>query len=195
VGKIDQNARAQAEIEAGRLWRAKEILRGHLETRGYDLALYETYGRLLLLMHDDFEAGRYLYLSGVRHPEFEEAIGFYLKRYGADWQKLRGSFRKHARLGKREDYPSAVSNHLKQLGAPSEFGDSVSVAPPATGRQVFIDSLGCGLATSVAVFLLAAVAVGFWRGIPHQIGLVHLVLFLVVALVAAIWYAVKNRSG
>jgi hypothetical protein len=73
--------RVSREIAAKRLWRAKEILQGALSTFGYDTDLYEQYGQLLLLMGDDVEAGKYFFLSGVRKPEYREAIALFVNRH------------------------------------------------------------------------------------------------------------------
>ena len=113
--------RAQKEIESGRLWRAKEILRGNLGTTGFDSGLYESYGRVLLLTHELVESGRFLFLSGERKPEYEEAIALYLHRHGANWANLIGTFPYSARLTELNEYPPAVAEHLKQLGAPARF--------------------------------------------------------------------------
>lgn len=73
--------RVNAALDEGKLWRAKEMLQGNLGTRGYDVELYERYGQLLLQMGDDVEAGRFLFLSGAREPEYAAAIELYIERY------------------------------------------------------------------------------------------------------------------
>ena len=59
---------AQAEVAAGRPWRAKEMLQGALASETYVLepALLEAYGALLDSLGDRFEGGKYLFLSGER---------------------------------------------------------------------------------------------------------------------------------
>ena len=54
----------QEEIANGRLWRAKEILRGRLANADYDPARFAQYADVLAAMHDDDEAGRYYLLAG-----------------------------------------------------------------------------------------------------------------------------------
>ena len=59
--------RVDRAIQRGEVWRAKEILRGNIRVRGYDVDLYEQYGRLLLDIGEMSEAGKYLFLPvGVR---------------------------------------------------------------------------------------------------------------------------------
>ena len=57
-------ARLEGEIARGRLWRAKEILRGRLSHAKYDCELFARYAAIFEAMHDDDEAGRFYFLSG-----------------------------------------------------------------------------------------------------------------------------------
>ena len=77
VSKISCINKARAEAEAGRLWRAKEILRGNLATHGYNCELFKEYGLLLLQLNEVAEAGKYLFLSGARNEETEESIDIF----------------------------------------------------------------------------------------------------------------------
>lgn len=67
-------------IADGKLWRAKEILQGRLASQYFDTELLRRYGEVLLAMGDLIEAGRMLFCSGARNPEFAEAIGLFLSR-------------------------------------------------------------------------------------------------------------------
>ena len=73
---------AEVEIAAGRLWRAKEMLRGCMGSGSYALEpdLLEAYGRLLNQLGDRYEAGKYLLLSGKTSTTYSEAISLYLDR-------------------------------------------------------------------------------------------------------------------
>lgn len=75
-------ARAQAELEAGRAWRAKEILRGSLAnpSQAADPELLEFFGALLDRLGDRLEAGKLLYLSGRRAERYDAAIALFLER-------------------------------------------------------------------------------------------------------------------
>ena len=79
---VDILKRVEAEIATGRAWRAKEILRGVLATRA-EPELLEHYGRLLDSLGERYEAGKYLFLSGARSPEYAEAIELFLTRNAA----------------------------------------------------------------------------------------------------------------
>lgn len=60
--------RAERELHAGRIWRAKEILRGAVGSAQSDPLLLERYGQLLDALGDRYEAARYLFASGARGP-------------------------------------------------------------------------------------------------------------------------------
>ena len=76
--------RVNAAVQRGQVWRAKELLRGNIGSGSYDSPLYERYGQLLLDLGEAHEAGKYLFLSGRRRPEFDEAIKVYLSRHPQD---------------------------------------------------------------------------------------------------------------
>jgi hypothetical protein len=113
--------RVDAEIVAGRLWRAKEILQSQISQAGYDCYLFERYARLLDRLGDKVEAGRFFFLSGKRSPESEEAISIYLGRHTRNGLKgLLGTFPRAARLKRLEQYPDVVRQKLEELDASDE---------------------------------------------------------------------------
>jgi len=64
------------------------------------------------------EAGRFLFLSDRRKPEYEQAIRIFLKKYGKNWRGLLQTFPRVARLSKLSDYPEGVRRQLAQFGVP-----------------------------------------------------------------------------
>lgn len=74
--------RAHAEVEAGRRWRAREIVGGALSIPrvALDPEVLEFYGQLLASADEQYAAGLYFFLSGSRRPEYEEAIALFLRR-------------------------------------------------------------------------------------------------------------------
>lgn len=103
-------------MAAGRLWRAKEILQGRLRTAGYDAALYERYGNVLRQMGDLPEAGKYLFLSGTRRPEYRESIRIYLDRHGKTLRTLHDTFPACVRRTGAASYPEGVLTDLQAAG-------------------------------------------------------------------------------
>lgn len=67
-----------------KLWRAKEVLQGRLASPKFDPDLLRRYGEVLLAMDDKLEAGRHLFCTGFRAPEYSEAIELFLSRNRRD---------------------------------------------------------------------------------------------------------------
>ena len=109
--------RVDEALSEGKVWRAKEILRGNIGNRGYSPRLYEKYGELLLETGEQLEAGKYLLLSAKRKEEYKEAISLFLKRYSkASARRIVMSFPRGARLKKASHYPEPLKSDLKKLG-------------------------------------------------------------------------------
>lgn len=147
---MDFLAEADREIAAGNLWRAKEILHGQIKYSAYNVALFEKLGVVLLQMNDLAEAGKYLFLSGVRKPEYEEAIGIFLKKYEGKPHNLFHPFPRSAKLSKISDYPETVATYLRELG----FTDGLE-----TVHGVTPTSVGSGGKIALVVFLLIVLAI------------------------------------
>ncbi len=109
--------RARAALEEGTLWRAKEILQGNISSHGYDPEIFECYGQVLLRMGDDIEAGKYLFLSGVRDKEYLDAINKYLKRFkNTSIADLHSNFPSSIRRIQLEELPPVVFECLREKG-------------------------------------------------------------------------------
>ena len=116
--------RVDEAIERGETWRAKEMLRGNVGSGSYDSQLYERYGKLLLDLGELVEAGKYLFLSGRRHPEYDEAIEVYLSRHPESRPELLfRSFPSGARFRELHRYPLEVRRVLEERGLPQHFAD------------------------------------------------------------------------
>ena len=115
--------RARAEIESGRLWRAKEILASSLATYGFSRAINLAYADVLYSLGDRLDAGKY-YLLSVDEPNQVQrpAVQLFLDRYRKDdWQQLVSRFPASARTVNVAALPNALANHLLVLGAPAEL--------------------------------------------------------------------------
>ncbi len=124
MAKQDLYERVDEAIERGEMWRAKEILRGNIGTASYDSRLYERYGRLLLDLGELVEAGKYLFLSGRRGPEYDRAIEVYLSRFPKGRPELLfRSFPAGARYRELHRYPLEVRRTLEERGLPQHFAD------------------------------------------------------------------------
>ena len=115
-------------LEAGHLWPAKEILSGRIRTLPFDADMYEQLGAVLLRMGDDLQAGRFLFLSGHRRPEYERPIDLFLDRYvRGDRGGLFAAFPRPLRRRTWSDLPAQVQAELEAARvSPSPVGAPLS---------------------------------------------------------------------
>jgi hypothetical protein len=152
--------RGQDHIEAGEMWRAKEILRGTI-ARNPEAAILEAYGRLLDRLGDRLEAGKYLYLSGARNPQDEEAIALFMQRHvnrrGKDFIAL---FPAAVRRQEFETLPGAVQEDFRRRGVtPSMMG------PPVERQKLVASGMRAwqsAIAIAIVLIFLLALGLGFW---------------------------------
>jgi len=157
------------ELAAGRLWRAKEILQGRLRSAGYDTVLYERYGFVLFQLGDLAEAGKYLFLSGVRRPEYRGPIEIYIHRHGKSLRSLRDTFPACVRRTEIASYPE---NLLADLQA---AGFSLADVKRATRKETPSGALGWDGPFGIAIAaLFCLLLVGFvtqaFRGLAWLLG-------------------------
>ncbi len=147
--------RVEKALADGKVWRAKEILRGNIGSRGYSPLLYERYGQLLLGLAEDYEAGRYLFLSSQRHDEYRGAIDLYLSRARKIPPKAVASgFPQGARLGNVSAYPEPLRTELRKLGV--TYVQRHRRAPAPRAKTNALTSAGCFL-IALALILLSVV--------------------------------------
>ena len=152
-------ARARTEVKAGRAWRAKEILRGAIGSGRVDPEILDAYGLLLEHMGDRFEAGKYLFLSGLRSPERAPAIELFLRRqtgrHQADiWARLPAA----VRTAPFESLPAVVREELIARGVRKDtFGEKAQSARPAMSIGDRVKLLG---ALIVLAFFLISLGLG-----------------------------------
>ena len=127
-------ARVEEALSKGALWRAKEILQGNIPN-GYNHDLYEKYGQVLLQMGDLLEAGKYLFLSGKTHSDYESAIALYLNRYTkSDPSILFNTFPKVAKLRCLTDYPKLVEQYLRSVNYCEKTLEEIAPQPYKLSR-------------------------------------------------------------
>ena len=109
--------RAQEQIQQGKLWRAKDILRGSLSNYPFTPELYFAYGDLLFQMGDLREAGKFLFLSGKREPIYLGAITIFISQFkNGNKEQFYAAFPARARLLRLSEYPAVVAEELKKRG-------------------------------------------------------------------------------
>lgn len=141
-------------LSENKLWRAKEILRGRVGSLPFSPDLYEQYGAVLLEMEDLLQAGKYLFVSGRRRPEYEAPIELFLSRYGKKGGKaLADSFPTGVKVLSLASLPENVQLELTSRGLPSEAArKSIGQASVSLRSKLATSSayLGC-----IVVILLA----------------------------------------
>lgn len=150
-------SRVEQEVAAGRFWRAKEILRSNFP-HGFDPDYCEAYGQVLLQMNDLLEAGRYLFVSGVRLPEYEAAIHVFLDRFQALRTKGRYSILP-GRINRTriDDWPPTVQDELRSLGVYQDIQQHQKLHSPHPAAHRFMDRLApCGCIVFLIVIVLLA---------------------------------------
>lgn len=155
--------RVDAEISVGRVWRAKEILSGNIASGVVDPVILERYGHLLDALGDRVEAGKYLYLAGVRRPEYEHPIALFLQRHARlDGPALVALFPNAVRRTPFNELPQAVQEDLDRRGVKhAAFGVRRARRPRV--ERSWTDTLGMALALIVMLFFVASLVVGGWK--------------------------------
>jgi hypothetical protein len=135
------------------------MLRGAIGSGRTDPAILERYGQLLDSVEDCVEAGKYLFLSGVRRQEYERSIGLFLKRHSrGNPRSLVAQFPSRIRQRPFGGLPSAVIAELTSLGVtPSMFAPVKMRSVSQFGRweRATIGAVVCGvlIAFVIGVFI------------------------------------------
>jgi hypothetical protein len=155
--------RVETELSVGRVWRAKEILSGNIKSGLVVPEILERYGVLLDSVGDRLEAGKYLYLSGIRRPEYEYPIALFLQRHSKlDGPALVSRLPQAIRRTPFNELPPAVQADLDARGVRhSAFG--VRERPRVVHERRWTDNLLMVGAVIVMLFFFASLAVGGWK--------------------------------
>jgi hypothetical protein len=158
----------QTALDAGELWRAKQLVGGRISSSNrYDTDLYEQYGVILMRMGDLVLAGKYLFLSGRRSPEYAAAIALYVRQHGrGGWRTMVGTFPNAVRKIPVDELPQPLRDDFGDFQAPVNGSGIVDVTPQK--RSPWRERLGC-LAAGV-LFISLAVSISelihtVWHGI------------------------------
>jgi len=162
-------ASVQSEIDAGRPWRAKEMLQGSLATEyALEPEILEAYGRILDSLGDKCEAGKYLFLSGQRAPQYAEAIQIFLDRHRkTSVSGLIASFPSQIRHHGLGHLPAVVRDELDFRGATADVLERQEPLPYGVHEPSWHDKAllgGCLLlvALFLGVFLVGVVSIVRW---------------------------------
>ena len=155
--------RIDTEVAAGRPWRAKEIVRGSLSQAWPHPEVLERYGQLLLSLGDEMEAGKHLWLSGVRTAAYEPAIELFLRRHRRHGREaLLGQLPKSFRRVAFNQLPTEVRRELSSLGIrESDFGKSARTRPVVIGRSRWTRRTAAIFALGFLICVIVGAGVGF----------------------------------
>lgn len=153
--------RIDTEIAAGRPWRAKEIVRGTISNAWPEPDVLERYGRLLLDLGDELEAGKYLWLSGMRSPAYEKAVALFLARQGRHGRGvLLAQLPKSFRRLPFDQLPIELRGQLRARGiGAGDFGVKRGRVPLRGSR--WKDWTAAALGLGLLACLIVGVGVGF----------------------------------
>jgi hypothetical protein len=155
--------KVDAAIQRGEIWRAKEILRGQVGNSGYDSQLFERYGVILLRTADTFEAGKFLFLSGVRNGEYAQSIQLFVDRHRRRQpDRIWHSFPTHIRKTEISQWPKSVVDELAVLGVNIEKLQSAGHARVVAFRN---NKLLFYFALTFVILILVAFLVGVGAGL------------------------------
>lgn len=177
----DGMSRARREVEAGRLWKARDRLNGVFSADPSNQEVLELLGEVYFRMGDLPQAGRYWYLTVRRGEDAEIARDAFEERFGRSVSSTAESLPVQAPV---DGYPEEVQERLGALiehlektdkGAPYRWlahgvhtrwvtGEAPGPRPPGQSSQL-VNLLG------VAAFV--GLTIGVW-----VIGVVALVWFL-----------------
>lgn len=104
--------RARNDIEAGRLWKARDRLIVAVKERPADQAILGTLGEVYFAMGDQPAAGRYWFLTERRGSEMAEAMAAFEERWGSN---LGEKLKLLSFAAGPEEYPLAARERLHSL--------------------------------------------------------------------------------
>lgn len=160
---MDGYEKVDAAIQRGEIWRAKEILRGRVGNSGYDSQLFERYGVILLRTADTFEAGKFLFLSGVRNEEYTQPVQLFLERHRRKQPKrIWDAFPKRIQKTEISQWPKSVVDELAILGVNIEKLQSAGHARVVASRN---NKLLFYFALTFVILILVAFLLGVGVGL------------------------------
>lgn len=166
----DTELKVRELVRSGEAWKAREILSGQIGQAKYDPDLYALYGELLLHLGDVYEAGKYLFLSGVPFTgKHKEAVDVFLGRQAKkDASAFFSLMPRRFTEANIDEYPASVRALLNERGYRKKDVGSIrtrngaeSEPLPWPVRFVF---------GGLTLLLLCALVIGLWTTIATLLG-------------------------
>ena len=115
--------RARILLEQGKSKAALKLLEGSCYGAGYDCDYFELLGRALLACSYIQNAGCFLFLCGIRQPEYIASINQFLAQNSdpKNFRQLQSQFPERVKvLWKLKQFPPIVALELRALGWPED---------------------------------------------------------------------------
>jgi hypothetical protein len=150
-------SKVEAHIQTRHIWRAKELLRGAIGSGQIDPRILERYGQVLESVGDRIEAGKYLFLSGVRRPDYQPSIQLFLTRHSRSGPRsLVAQFPTRIKCRPLSELPPQVIGELADLGVTASsftLRRRRLVSKPGPWTRW---AIGTGVLTIVVAFIVGA---------------------------------------
>ena len=160
------------ELKKGNVWRAKEILRGHI-AQTYCPSEYLAYGKLLFEVKEYYEAGKYLFAGGAAiDGEYKDAIYVFLERNRyAHLNEFLSKFPRHFAKAPYDTLPSSVTAYLRTHFPTKEYSDfqnrkDVSISQPSFFQKVK-DGFSFVYTLLIMLFFLVSLFVGAYTTLKY----------------------------
>ncbi len=124
-------ARARAALEAGELWRARDLLAEHLEGSVADAEALSLLGEVLHSMGDLPAAGAAWFGAGVKGPQVDAAVAAWRERNGDDFASMWRSLPRSVRLEPRAPKVEALRARALEVDAAAD--DEAGPVEPSSG--------------------------------------------------------------
>ena len=125
--------RARADLEAGREWKARERLVGHLAAE-YDAEALELLGEVSYAMRDLPAAGAAWFGTTRRGKDVDESVEAWRERHGDHFAQMWSSLPRSVRELEGNKRVDALRRRAEQVGSSGGAGGASSPAPPGQPR-------------------------------------------------------------
>ncbi|MGQ0743470.1 MAG: DUF6584 family protein [Acidimicrobiales bacterium] len=159
-------ARAQADLEAGRSWKARDRLRGAFVTQPANQEVLKLLGEVLYQMGDLPEAAKYWLMTDRTGSDFDAARAALLERHGGDLALVGSALPVRV---EPEELPLLAQERLSEVSdaARARFGKHVDLGwgrrPRGKGREpvrTWRTKVGDAVGGVLVLLFVAAVLVG-----------------------------------
>ena len=152
----DSIARARADLDAGRQWKARDRLTGLLAHR-QDLEVLDLLATVHHEMQDLPAAGALWFVTGRDDDNARNSIAAWRERYGSDrerWRSIPGPIRREVRASDLRSLQEAATSEAGRFARPRQTGEQTDAwwEPIVFG----------GGAIAFLLWVVAMIGIGMW---------------------------------